>query len=244
MRRLSLMFFLLSCLTALAQDNYKRLLTPGKVWKCQVVGDYVSAVVTTPYTITVEGDTVVDGRNCKRLSVVYDDSQKPMYDLDIVAYEEDKKVYVHKYMLADNDDEWTLMLNFSLHKGDAAPIYGGCLLDEDSVEVDGNSYRRLTSYNLCWVEGMGAASDVWATNISRPTSMETKEMLACYENGKLLFSKDDFAKEAYKRDEAGLGSLPAQKSADGAAYDLGGRCTKTTRKGEIYIQDGVKRMAR
>lgn len=69
-------------------------------------------------------------------------------------------------------------------------------------------------------------------------------MLACYENGKLLFSKDDFDKEAYKRVENGVNSITVQKGEESATYDMGGRRINAPRKGDIYIQDGMKRMAR
>ena len=69
-------------------------------------------------------------------------------------------------------------------------------------------------------------------------------MLACYENGKLMFSKDDFAKEAYKRVENGVNSITIQKKTESKTYDMGGRRINAPRKGEIYIQDGMKRMAR
>jgi hypothetical protein len=244
MKWLSLILLLLSCLTTVAQDNYKKLLTPGKVWKCQVVDDYGSAVVKTPYTITVEGDTIFMGRNCKKLSVVYDESQKPMFFYDVIAYEENKKVYVYKYEFAASDDDWTLMLNFSLHKGNVATDYGEYTLNEDSVEVNGTIYRRLTSGDLCWIEGIGSASNLWASDISRPTHMETKEMLACYENGKLLFSKDDFTKKAYKRDETRIECVMAHKGSEDETYNITGQRVKAVRKGEIFIQNGIKRIVK
>ena len=232
MRRLSLILLLLSCLTAVAQDNYKKVLTPGKVWKCLVVNDYVSDVVKKPYTVTVECDTIVDNRKCWKMSSVYDDSGQPTsYCDDIVAYEENGKVYAYKHPLSDKGD-WTLMLDFTLHKGDVATEFGSIVTEEDSVEVNGILYRRLSINGGYWVEGIGPNTDYWRSNIS------------CYENGKLLFSKDDFDKEAYKRVENGVNSITVQKSEESATYDMGGRRINAPRKGDIYIQDGVKRMAR
>ena len=246
MRRLSLILLLLSCLTAVAQDNYKKVLTPGKVWKCLVVRDYVSDVVKKPYTVTVECDTIVDNRKCWKMSSVYDDSGQPAsYWDDIVAYEENGKVYAYKHPLSDNiEGDWTLMLDFTLHKGDVATEFGSIVTEEDSVEVNGILYRRLSITGGYWVEGIGPNTDYWRSNIAKPTHMETREMLACYENGKLLFSKDDFDKEAYKRVENGVNSITVQKGEESATYDMGGRRINAPRKGDIYIQDGMKRMAR
>ena len=229
-----------------AQDNYKKLLTNGKVWKCQLVSDYVSAVVYKPYTVSVEGDTIVDGRKCWKISSVYDDSGQPAYYwTDLVAYEENGKVYAYKHPRSDKTEgDWTLMLDFSLHKGDVATEYGSTVVDEDSVEVNGVLYRRLDVGLGYWVEGIGPSEDIWFANIGRPTHEEHREMLACYENGTLLFTKDDFARKAYNNTEDGLWCVTVQKGTKGAAYDLGGRRLNVPRKGEVYIRDGVKRVER
>ena len=119
MKRILLVLFAMSCLYANAQDTYKKLLTDGKVWKCQLVSDYVSAVVYEPYTVSVEGDTIVDGRECKKLSAVYDKDGWVMYGYtDLIAYEENGKVYAYKCPFTDETEgDWALMLDFTLHKG-------------------------------------------------------------------------------------------------------------------------------
>lgn len=200
---------------------------------------------TEPYTISVGEKTVVDGRDCRRLSIVYDETGDNMFREDLVAYEEGGKVYVHNFPEADpTEDGWHLMLDFTVHKGDVATDYGSKVVEEDSVEVGGQIYRRLSCGNFYWVEGVGPNTDCWACNTYIITMMQTHEMLECYDNGKLIFSKADFTKEAYKNSDNGVESIEVKQDAKGKTYDLSGRRINTPRKGEVYIQDGVKRVER
>lgn len=236
-------FFMGIGLNANAQE-YKKMFKNGRVWNYIVSN---SGILDQKYiTVTVIGDTVVDGRTRSKLHfhTIYmtgDNEQCKFssYDYYNTAYEEDGKIYY-------GDGKEPLM-DFSMHKGDA--IGWQNVHEEDYIEVRGVKYRRLELYpdggtkyyKRYWVEGIGAScclamntgEDIHA--ISEITYLES-----CYDNGQLIFSHDDFYLPAI----TGIAAVKPSAPTDGKAYDLSGRRISQPAKNGIYIKDGHKHLQR
>ena len=158
----------------------------------------------------------------------------------VVALEKDKKVFSYN----EETKEFVTIMDFNLHKGDNVGTLGDCILNEDSIEVGGNRYHRYTMYrgndeeSAYWVEGIGSSRDFWMANDLIPTGNYYYDlMLECYDNGKLIFTRDDFFSDSVCN---GLALIPMAEGADLRMYDALGRLLKTPKKGQIYITKGKK----
>lgn len=247
MRTKCMLFFLTLSLVVNAQ-RYEPMLTEGKTWQCVARNDED----TCRYTISIGSDTIVDGKTYHKMHYEYATDKKRNYD--DVAREEDGRVYTiaHNYYTGETGE--VVMLDFSLNVGDIAQTYrvigDGGNIEEwyryvtavDTVEVRGVSRRRLTidGSSCQWVEGIGS-SEAWSVTPDAPTSIHHEiYMDSCYEDGTLLFTRDDFRK-------APTAIRPVrteEHTDDQAAYDLSGRRIAHADRGGIIITGGRKRVVR
>ncbi len=222
-----------------AQDaNYSPMLTEGKVWKC--VSEWFSTSGLEPdeippkdyFTISVCGDTVVNGRLCKRIAYVFDsEPDKISY---CAAFEEDKRVYDF-----DEFGKPNLMLDFSLKTGNLTPLHGKLVISDDTICVRGRSFLRLKIFEnpkvSYWIEGIGSDTDRGLLGM-RAISGYISRVLSCYENGECIFMQDDFTAEPV--------NIPSVKrckiETNGIIYDLSGKIVSMPQKGHIYIQSSKK----
>ncbi|MDO4172708.1 MAG: hypothetical protein Q4D28_08420, partial [Prevotellaceae bacterium] len=196
-----------------AQNQYKLMLTDGKVWKyrCQA---HCPGNPFVYYTETVGEVVEANGKLCRRIYVKYDAADLPSYytplkDYTYLAYEEDGRLY--KVF----DTTLALLLDFTLHEGDEFQrglddgngiavewVPGYKILEEDSIMVKGKRYRRLKygysdgsglSMSGYWVEGIGASDDAsYMMAFAGNPQYTTSTMVACYENGECIFEHEDF----------------------------------------------------
>lgn len=213
-----------------------KLLTDGKSW--EVV--YTNANPMTPWekykpcTVTVCGDTIVDNLSCKKICTTI--KGEDVYE---AAYEENGKIYGF-----DENEEPYLMLDFNLHKGDfCSDDRFSTFIEEDYIEVHGVTRRRLKTSistdegDVYWVEGIGASHDFWYTEIPRHIG-EYSYMVACYDNGELIFSREDFSKDSITGINAT--NIHSDNEECGRKFGLNGTVLRNTKKGEVYIQNKEK----
>lgn len=209
------------------------LLTEGKSWLMlegrEIPGDIMGAY----YTMTVSGDTIVDGRTCKRVVKAYvgrEQEDKITYAL----YEEDGRIYTTGYSKA-------LILDFNGKPGDKLPVnhlwsddlqeYPLEILQENKVTVNGEERRELvigfttpgeSRHTIgSWVEGVGMTNLCgslfkWCPiPVCSVAFIDDAIMIACYEDGKQIFSREDFS---YRPE---LPREPAKMLTDGKSWRVG-----------------------
>lgn len=243
MRLLS--FFIAALIyTSLSAQEYKPLLIDGRVWKLVSPG---GGEITKDlcYEDSVCGDTVVDGRVCKRIHSVCttpEEADPLQTDYYYAAFEENRMVY-------QTGGGRLKKLDFNLHAGDQISNRNEIVMSEDSIEVRGKKYRRLTfntgfgdASQVYWVEGIGASQDFWYYSELRPTMVHCYfEMAACYDNGKLVFTKEDFSKEPLP---SGITTITDIKDDDSHIYSIAGMRISHPQKNSLYIKNGKKHMMR
>lgn len=239
MRTLLLFIVSFLCINANAQE-YKPLLIDGRTWEVIMPGDGIY-LKDLRYTYTVCGDTIVEGKTCKRIHRVClnpEDAGSKIKECYYSAYEHDRKVY-------HTDWGFKKILDFNIHLGDRINNKSQAVTCEDSIEVRGVKYRRLRfdrayggEYYSYWVEGIGSRQDFWFYGGRRPISgYNYSNVIACYDNGKLTFNWDDFSKEAIPTN---ISTLDADRKKESPTYNTMGQRISKPRKGEICIRDGKK----
>lgn len=208
---LSIVMFVL--LGAKAQQSASEpILEDGKAWKWQHVSAF-GEDENYVFMVKVIGDTVIEGRKCKLM-----ESSTIMYMSELnnshvfAACEEDGKIY--EYIKQYNF--FYPVLDMSLRVGDKVSILdmNGAPMDdafnrvvcEDYIEVFGKTRRRLqlsrrnddddVDPKLYWVEGIGFNNDLSRlTDYPVPGGWYRYEMLECYKDGELIFTREDFDAE-------------------------------------------------
>lgn len=244
MKKVLLYLFLLSPHVAIGQSM--SLLSDGKVWNCagyiplptvENSTDSVSEYFRY-YTVSVAGDTVVNGRKCRILIYSYQDGTS----YDDAAFEEDGKIY--SFVKTRNGEfEPIVMMDFGLEKGSTAP--GDCyVLNVDTIEVKGCKRRRLAiGFNglnnyveSYWVEGVGCNNDNYFMPFEK-LYCEHSFMLSCYENGVCIFDGKDFDTTA-----TAIEKMSTSKDRNGQLYDLSGKKISVPRRGQPCIDRVIGRV--
>lgn len=230
---------MLASLSIEARD-YLPVLTEGKVWNCIYFCGF-NEQKAYGFQIKVDGDTIVGNRTCKRIRVDYPETSEYMYgSYTTAAYEENHKVYAFHYS-EDSKDSGTLLMDFDKKKGDV--LYEStCVFDDDSIEVEGIKRKRILlhdeSGSNCWIEGIGATSEVWATLVPMPTNGVSQYMESCYENGKCIFKNEnlpDFVVSGIKHVD-----MPKNDEGKNEVYNIMG-CKVTNENGHgVFIKNGKK----
>lgn len=244
-------FFVFTAIMACSVANAQKtlpFLTEGKEWHCIYEVNHKgnhSIRDKWPYTVTVGGDTIIDGTTYKKILKQYTD---PAYMKDPIvyfAYEKEGEVFFRDFdskvaKLIDRS-----ILNFNLHKGDVVEPerFGAEVIDEDYITVRGIRRRRLKLKIMArghsefyWIEGIGC-NDIKGLILPDLAFIvsgdEEQYVLSCYENGKLIFSKEDF-------DEAtSVMSVSGDGVHDGKIFNVSGMEISKPEKG-LYIKNGHK----
>lgn len=244
MRSLFIFVFTLVNICATAQ-KIPTLFPDGREWHCVRTGDKLFFGPDRYYKIIVAGDTIVEDKSCRKLNVIFDDSNNENFRTTLVAYEEKGKVYGCD--MGVDGKKFILMMDFNMHKGDTYSykdpidqIFDYNVTGEDTVEVDGIKHRRLTINNeYHWVEGIGSDCQMAWMFPSETYWGIYDYMDACYDNGVKTFSKDDFTKISTNIKSVGVG-----ENVSGKIYDLNGITVRNVKKGTIVIRNGKKYIAR
>lgn len=217
-------------------NTYKPLLTDGKSWKWETHHEMWNK--DTYATITVCGDSIVGGKKCKKL-LFGDISDEDSYYK--VAYEDDGAVYTYY------DNKFVKVLDFNMQIGDVTDGGHYKVVDKDVVDLEGETVRRIklqlndwSDKYIVWTEGVGPNTNYYYTALAIVDGT-SQRMIECRDNGKLIYSADDFMQGWGTN---GIAAPAVGKASHGTTYDLSGRATTTTKRGEVYISDGKKRVAR
>ncbi len=197
-------------LTAAAEEQAPaRLLTEGRSWLYAAVSTFDGDTLGY-YRIDVVGDTVANNRPCKKLARYNVDSPEAK-TYHAVCEDNGYLYFFHKNPASLNPEraDSVPLVDFRLRGGEVLDSYdfahGGFESDPrqlrvgtpDYVEVDGTPRRRLTlkdenrESTYHWVEGVGA-SDLLSTLQCSCHSTIRDVFVACYENGRRIFTKEDF----------------------------------------------------
>lgn len=232
-RIISAALFCCVAFLAKAQNSYMPFLADGKEWRCAKVSTVNRGDTLGQCTIAVIGDTIVNEKRCKKLqaSESGDTSVRTL-----VAYEEDGKLY------SFDGSGFVLQVDMSLKSGDR--FMAGHVLTVDSIEVRGQMRRRMLidsgvdhpgdSYLYYAVEGIGLSKDEFLNTLGGSSSNCYYVMLACSENGEVIFTQADF-----RANTTSISNVFARKG-DYRKYGLDGMEVKTGGNPVLYIQDGKK----
>lgn len=117
--------------------------------------------------------------------------------------------------------------------------------DIKPITVNGNEFMeyivtdRLMNKSFSWVEGVGAAdSNAW---ISLMPEDHKYKLIDCRQDGEVIFTANDFSIPSTMK--SSINEIAANKSENGAIYDLQGRRVANPGKG-LYIIDGRKTLIR
>ncbi len=224
---------------------YLPVLTEGRMWKLSYTYRNSRHDIPDAYmTITVDGDSIVDGKICKKLLVDYRNLAEAVYPKYIVAYESNGRVY-----RIDKDGENHLVMDISFHIGDVFDDIN-VVLKEDYIVINGIRRKLLMidsgidhangEYIYYMVEGIGLSKDEFVNMGLIDENIYFHRLIACYDNGRRIFSAADFPNEGTN----GLTTFQVVSQKDNTLYDLQGRKRSDIMKGEIFIQNGKKRIKR
>jgi hypothetical protein len=244
------LFFIatLFCIQANAQE-YKPMLTDGKMWVYSTVADhFFHNFQSNTSIVTVCGDTIVGGKTCKKLyNRVYGEKGTELSKSYYTAeYEENGKIY--EWDFPDHPDEFSLIIDLTMKPGDKTTDDILKVTSKNTIEVYGEKRNRLAleavdNYGLplVWIEGIGTSFDMYYTPKPLPTGGFTSTyLIECYDNGKLVFTRDDFTKGLITDD---VTKTSVSNKSNDKRYDISGRKVTTLRKGEVYIQNGEKHIS-
>lgn len=187
-----LLFFALFNILNINAYEYKPLLTEGKSWKV-LVKHWPDEDYYCMYKVS--GDTLVDGIKCKKILCYNIDEGEESAEI-ICAYEENQKLCgFNDYGKPD------VLLDFNYKKDDiiVEDIEDLKVLDEEYLMIKGVQRRCLKlsvkdrGENVYWIEGIGTTSRFWLGYFCVMIG-EFRYLVECYENGKTIFSMDEFRK--------------------------------------------------
>ena len=181
------------------------------------------------FCLVFSGDTIVGGHNCKKLYRKDISVEHSVSSYVSAWYEEGRKVYcIEKGSVTPK-----VLYDFSASLGEKLNVFTGVSVffsNEDLVEVNGKTFLRqyigteheditYNEYMLKCVSGVGTFMGVeygcgeFATLVC-PYGKDdniTTEFISCEEDGEVIFTKDDFNKEAYVEPEPIAGYRPMLK---------------------------------
>lgn len=253
-RMLLLCLSAISLATAQAQI-YGPLLTEGKTWVYEAydVVETDDDVYVTPYDIsfTLRGDTVIIGKNYKKLYF----NLRGEESFYLALREEGSTIY--RIRQRGKEFEECVLMDFDPVKikeylvdyfGSMGFEYncGETVESVDSVTVNSKRFRRHVYYetepvkheSLRAVEGIGFSHD-GILGMNRPQYWYQEHFKACYDgDGNLLFTEGDFWGPG---DATAVESITTKEPASSKnVFDLQGRRLSEKPVRGMYIKDGKK----
>lgn len=225
---------MLLSLSAFAQEQTesKPFFTDGKCW---LYWHHPTIDESYYFTLTVVGDTVVEGKDAKILlrDNLYDGISGLPRTSKEVYLEENGKIFMYS---PESEQKFLPLFDFNVRKGDKV---NDRLVVEDVFTPDylGQPTRFIwfggTSY---WIEGIGANNNLIMMYDNEglfPTGGIGSQLLQCFDNGRIIFDSEDI-KIVYQR-LAGVNDIQMRPDSD-TVYDLYGRRVQSPEKGKIYVK--------
>ncbi len=198
---------------------YRPFVEEGKVWK---VGDYSGNPVQRVEYYYFDGDTIIDGKNCKQMMCQrYVNAEHPDYanisqlpSLSYVGawYEEGKKVYLYD----PTTNQFKLMYDFSLDANAPLQIHGQSYVigpkQTDGIKGFKGVYRDVmmkwdgeeSIYNTSWLEGVGGIDGPTVSVYSGEVNHGVF-LMSCTVGDEVIYLNDEY------EDGATPGDLEAKK---------------------------------
>ena len=255
MKKVILLFTLLcAALAGRAQQVYDKFLVEGKTWEIWYYTTRPPRELQSIETITLSGDTIINGRKCMKMYRVYSDGGERKCIADL--YEEDGKVY------KANDEYLTLWYNFNAGEGDVYNVgyYSSHptkikVFKVDTVHNEKYAFRRQMVAcddrdGAClYLSGIGCMSHP-AIPIFLTGGSYTVH--SCKVNGEVIYDEtrlpftDNYDYDFFSKYIDFLYSVNTPKaddfSADAPAFDLQGRRLAAPPAKGLYIQGGRLKM--
>ncbi len=200
-------------------DVYRPFVEEDKVWK---VGDYSGNPVQRVEYYYFDGDTIIDGKNCKQMMCQrYVNAEHPDYanisqlpSLSYVGawYEEGKKVYFYD----PTTNQFKLMYDFSLDANAPLQIHGQSYVigpkQTDGIKGFKGVYRDVmmkwdeeeSIYNTTWLEGVGGIDGPTVSVYSGEVNHGVF-LMSCTVGDEVIYLNDEY------EDGATPGDLEAKK---------------------------------
>ena len=216
-------------LSANAEEEPKRLLVDGRVWKMMnVTKEYYPdkgwCSDTTFYSVQVKGEVEFEGKKCFKVSV----SDDYLY-----MYEDNTGVY--RYTMYN---EWQKVFDFNLEIGDNDPFLGAPVTAIDKLVIGGVTYKKwVIGITDVVIEGIGSLADGLRLFDWIPVGGESETLFAIEENGqRWTFTEEDIA-----RYEAMNVSVPTRRFSEvSSLYDISGRRINNMPPKGVYVRGGKK----
>ena len=181
-----------------AEEAYRPMLKEGKEWNCYMSnGRYEWNIV-----FSVNGDTIINGDRCFKMSYKMIDQHTGATvgeGNNALYLEKDKRVYLREKIR--DSWNWRLLCDFNLQVGDKKPGTNRQVTAIDNVYVQGAHYRRFhlsepgefagEVQEGYWVEGVGSSRGLLDTS-SWAVTGGTHKLITCYEDGKCIFTSENF----------------------------------------------------
>ena len=197
----------------------------------------------TDYSLSVVGDTIVEGLECKKMKKVTDAAGEAyINDTTFVFYENNVgQVFIveGKYLTCVMDfdyleGEWVFDMIDEFPAFSMKPF----LKEIDKVSVNGVERKRYKFDCKYIVEGIGCSRYIfWAENNDWDESQTEVTLESVYENGECIFTKEDFMAPPSANESV---TAETVRPADDTIYDLMGRRVVKPQPGTIYIRNGQK----
>ena len=252
--------------SGVAQDNTLSMLVDGRNWRYEhlepdgngrPIDGAGEGYITYQYVLKVDGDTIFDGRPCKKIN--WDGPKDIYWEVSEVTtpyaygYEEDGKVMLYAlYTLyafypAFPEKQWVTLYDFNVQKDGlcnmAAFWRKGMIVREDGmVDKDGTVRRYIglgydnSSTSIVYaVEGIGSSFGLFEF-INLITDGSNSRFIGCYDGETCLYSADDF--NSLSTDIRSIQA--AKRSQPSGMYNLQGQQLSKTPQHGLYIQNGKK----
>ncbi|MBQ6653061.1 MAG: hypothetical protein IJM81_06675, partial [Prevotella sp.] len=201
-------------------EAYQPMIKEGRTWRYTYhhwnhedgIDDYWTTF-TVDYTL--RGDTIIDGRQCKKMYQKREGLNEKYYG---AWYEDGRKVYVIYPNSPDYPSEYNnpqLFFDFGTAIGETSPTLWGettsPLLRKEDINIYGQTMKRYVMHEpygpgtivqgkwggACFVEGVGSMRGILPDDMTTCIcDYETFDF--CYESGRTIFTKHDFYRAPYE----------------------------------------------
>ena len=225
-------------------DGYDQLLVEGKTWLVRSYGPAPDCDIL--YTYTLKGDTVIQGKTCKKLYESHEgiywgipDKEEAKYIGALYEFEPEKSVSMTPAgaQYGKRLYDFGLPVGTMVAKRDDGSDF--IVLAHDTVEQKGIKYPRQTmgvneNEAFIWVEGVGSETGPLYTGAEGELVGSSQYLISCtWPDGR------QYITEYGKKYLEGIRSIKNEEM-NNTIYDLQGRRVENPKQGEIYIQKGKK----
>ena len=251
------LLLLCAALAGRAQQIYDTFLVEGKMWTCECRIEASSGFKTYNAVYTLSGDTVIDGRTCKKL-FVQDANGSMTYNAAL--YQEGKKVYMITSHNVTSPTTYQLY-DFGIADGGSIGLWSdmhGTVYFVDNIQQGNNTIKRqfVSLDRLGCALYLSGVGSIYGPVLLALTVGGSSRLLSCSVNGETIYSEEQALSDYelmwstwddYMEHGKVLVSIATPDVAtmyDGPLFDLQGRRLAAKPQRGVYIQGGRKYVVR